>query len=39
MKEYKYIYATEIEKYSGWDIECIFPHEDGLDMVIISHIK
>lgn len=29
MKEYKYIYASEIENYSGWDIECVLPHEDG----------
>ena len=39
MKVYKYIYASEIENYNGWDIECVFSHEDGQDMLIISRIK
>ncbi len=39
MKEYKYIYASEIDKYGGWNIECVFSHEDGQDMLVISHIK
>ena len=39
MKVYKYIYASEIENYSGWDIECVLPHEDGQDMLVISKRK
>lgn len=34
MKEYKYIYANEIESYSGWDIVATFTG-DNTDMVIV----
>lgn len=39
MKVYKYIQACEIEEYKGWDIECVFSHGVGQDMLIISKIK
>lgn len=39
MKEYKYIAASDIHKYNGWDIEKIIPHENSQDMIIISRIK
>lgn len=34
MKEYKYIYASEIESYNGWDIVATFTGDDT-DMVIV----
>lgn len=39
MKEYKYINANDIDKYSGWEIEKVISHEDSDDMLIISRIK
>lgn len=39
MKIYKYIRARDIESYQGWDIECVFNHANGEDMLIISMIK
>lgn len=38
MKEYKYINANDIWKYSGWKIEKVIPHENSDDMLIISRI-
>lgn len=39
MKVYKYINANEIDKYDGWEIEKVIPHEDSDDMLIISRTK
>lgn len=39
MKEYKYINASDIDKYTGWEIERVIPHEYSDDMLIISRKK
>ena len=39
MKVYEYINAKDIDKYDGWTIEKVIPHENGDDMLIISRIK